>query len=298
MSAANESKQREELESQVWSAIAAFEQIVQTIPNDRVSLEALSHAYEQVGDLARSRDFLVRLVGVVVTEKDRDAAELLRERLERHAATSAEARDAQTRLEAFLAQGHPEARAVDVSAEAAAVGARGEPDDSERSTSHVAAELSFAWTLFQAGELTQEEYATVAQDLSEVSASKSAVTVSVLHVLQDRGNRNVERIVAYATRDAGTPMIPLSLFDVQPAVLRLLPPDFVVRHGVMPFEVMGTDVLVVLLNPYNKALRKRVETIIGRNCHFFLTLPTEFDAVMERVGEQDGKKPSHSGATP
>jgi len=295
---ADESKQREELESQVWSAIAAFEQIVQTIPNDRVSLEALSHAYEQVGDLARSRDFLVRLVGVVVSEKDRDAADLLRERLERHAASSTEAKDAQTRLEAFLAEGRPESRSFEVPAEPLTDGMRLEMAEAERPTSHVAAELSFAWTLFQAGELSQEEYAMVAQDLSEVSASKTAVTVSVLHVLQDRGNRNVERIVAYAARDTGTPMVPLSLFDVQPAVLRLLPSDFVVRHGVLPFEVMGNDVLVVLMNPYNKAMRKKVETIIGRTCHFFLTLPTEFDSIMERMGEQDGTKPRESGATP
>ena len=298
MPAENESKQREELESQVWSAIAAFEQIVQTIPNDRVSLEALSHAYEQVGDLARARDFLVRLVDVVVAEKDRDAAELLRERLERHAATSVEAKSAQVRLETFLAEGRPDARSFAVADELAAAGSGRDSSDSERPTSHVAAELSFAWTLFQAGELTQEEYASVAQDLSEVSASKAAVTVSVLHVLQDRGNRNVERIVAYAARDTGVPMIPLSLFDVQPAVLRLLPADFVVRQGVMPFEVMGTAVLVVLLNPYNKALRKKVESIIGRTCHFFLTLPTEFDAVMERMGEGPSTKPRAAGATP
>lgn len=298
MSAENDSKQREELESQVWSAIAAFEQIVQTIPNDRVSLEALSHAYEQVGDLARSRDFLVRLVDVVVVEKDRDAADLLRERLERHAASSAEAKSAQARLEAFLAQGRPDARSFDVAADLGPDDDGRESPDSERPTSHVAAELSFAWTLFQAGELTQEEYATVAQDLSEVSASKSAVTVSVLHVLQDRGNRNVERIVAYAARDTGVPMIPLSLFDVQPAVIRLLPSDFEVRHGAMPFEVMGTAVLVVILNPYNKALRKKVETIIGRACHFYLTLPTEFDAVMERLGGREDNKPRDPGATP
>ena len=298
MSAENDSKLREELESQVWSAIAAFEQIVQTIPNDRVSLEALSHAYEQVGDLARSRDFLVRLVDVVVVEKDRDAADLLRERLERHAASSAEAKSAQARLEAFLAQGRPDARSFDVAADLGPDDDGRESPDSERPTSHVAAELSFAWTLFQAGELTQEEYATVAQDLSEVSASKSAVTVSVLHVLQDRGNRNVERIVAYAARDTGVPMIPLSLFDVQPAVIRLLPSDFEVRHGAMPFEVMGTAVLVVILNPYNKALRKKVETIIGRACHFYLTLPTEFDAVMERLGGREDNKPRDPGATP
>ena len=293
MASTDDSKQREELEGQVWSAIAAFEQIVETIPNDRVSLEALSHAYEQVGDLARSRDYLVRLANVVVDEKDRDAAELLRERLVRYAASDETVRQAEARIEAYLASGQPEAKVITLGEDAApAAQDRKKAAEPERSTSHVAAELSFAWTLFQAGELTQEEYATVAQDLSETSAGHGDVTVSVLHVLQDRGNRNVERIAAFAARETGTPLIPLSLFDAQDNALNLLPPDFVTRHSAIAFETMGNDVLVAVLNPYNKAVRRRVEAVIGRTCHYFLTLPTEFDAVLERINKRA------SGATP
>lgn len=293
MASTDDSKQREELEGQVWSAIAAFEQIVETIPNDRVSLEALSHAYEQVGDLARSRDYLVRLANVVVDEKDRDAAELLRERLVRYAASDEAVRQAEARIEAYLAAGQPEAKVITLSEDAApAAQDRKKAAEPERSTSHVAAELSFAWTLFQAGELTQEEYATVAQDLSETSAGHGDVTVSVLHVLQDRGSRNVERIAAFAARETGTPLIPLSLFDAQDNALNLLPPDFVTRHSAIAFETMGNDVLVAVMNPYNKAVRRRVEAVIGRTCHYFLALPTEFDTVLERINKRA------SGATP
>ncbi len=300
MPGTDDSKQREDLESQVWNAIAAFEQIVQTIPNDRVSLEALSHAYEQVGDLARSRDFLVRLVNVVLEERDREAAGLLRDRLVRYAASDAAAKETEARLMVFLAEAGPEAApAVPAAAAAPAEPAPAAvPTDSERSAAHIAAELSFAWALFEAGELTQEEYASVAQDLSEVSASKTAVTVSVLHVLHDRGNRNVERIVAYATRDTGIPMIPLGLFEVQPAALALLPMDFVVRHGAMPFEFMGNDVLVVIMNPYHKALRKNIETMVGRKCHYFLALPWEFDTVLEKLANRKPETPAEGSATP
>jgi hypothetical protein len=96
----------------------------------------------------------------------------------------------------------------------------------------------------------------------------------------------MERIVAFAARETGTPMIPLSLFDVQDAAVRLLPPDFVSRHGIIAFEFMGNDVLIAVLNPYNKAMRRKVETIVGRTCHFFLMLPSEFDLVMERLGKR------------
>lgn len=288
MSGSDESKQREELESQVWSAIAAFEQIVQTIPNDRVSLEALSHAYEQVGDLARSLDYLIRLVGVVVDEKDRDTADLLRERLVRYSSSDERARKAEERLEAFLAAGPSEGQVTGPSSlpEESSAASR-KAAELELPASHVATELSFAWTLFQAGELTQEEYASVAQDLSEISAAKTTLTVSVLHVLQDRGNRHLDRILEFVARDTGTPMIPLSLFDVQPATFRLLPRDFVVRNGVMAYELMGHEAMVVILNPYNKTLRKQAETIVGRHCHFFLTLPSEFDTVVDRLSKAE-----------
>lgn len=293
MASTDDSRQREELEGQVWSAIAAFEQIVGTIPNDRISLEALSHAYEQVGDLARSRDYLVRLANVVVDEKDRDAAELLRERLVRYAASDEKVKHAEARIEAYLASGQPEAKVIALDeAVTAAVESRKAAAEPDRSTSHVASELSFAWTLFQAGELSQEEYATVAQDLSEASASDRNVTVSVLHVLHDRGNRNMEQIVAFAARETGTPMIPLSLFDPQGAAVKLMPMDFMVKHGVIAFELMGHDVLVAVLNPYNKAMRRKIETIVGQTCHFFLTMPEDFDAAMERL-----TKPER-GATP
>lgn len=289
MLSGDDKKQREDLENEVWSAIAAFEQIVQTIPDDRVSLEALSHAYEQIGDLARARDYFLRLVDVVLNERDREAAELLRERLALFAASGPAAKEVETRLDHWLASDKPGGKTYVVAGEKGAPAPMA-ADDAEHRSAHVTAELSFAWTLFQSGELTQEEYAQVAQDLSEISASKTPVTVSVLHVLHDRGNRNVERIVSFASKDSAVPVIPLSLFDIQEAVLSMLPREFTVRHGVMVFELMGKEALVVLLNPYDRTLQATVEAMIGRKCHFFLTLPSEFDAVAERLGHSDNVK--------
>ena len=96
-----EIRQREDLENQVWNAIAAFEQIVETIPNARVSLEALSHAYQQVGDLSRARDYLSRLVNVVIEEQDRSAVEMLRDRMVALAASDPLARDTLSRMMIF-----------------------------------------------------------------------------------------------------------------------------------------------------------------------------------------------------
>jgi hypothetical protein len=286
-----ENRQREDLESQVWNAIAAFEQIVETIPNDRVSLEALSHAYGQVGDLSRAREYLARLIAVVIEEKDRDAIEMLRDRMVLLAASDPLARETLARIDAFLEAAAGEVKSFDLAAEPHAKPEPDQVDDAEWRSSHVTSELSFAWTLFQAGELTQEDYAMVAQDLSAISTNTALVTVSVLHAIHDRGGRSMDRILAYSARDSGVPMIPLSLFEVQDQVFQMLPREFIIRFGVMPFEMMGNDVLVVLLNPYNKQLRDKTESIIGRRCHFFITAPAEFDAISEQKKLRNEPKP-------
>lgn len=293
MAVKDENHQQADLESQVWSAIAAFEQIVETIPNDRVSLEALSHAYEQVGDLSRAREYLTRLANVVIEENDRDAAEFLRERFLRFSEADPIARDAGARIEGFLNAGQPQAKQFDLSAEHPSPEAKKE-EEAESRNAHVASELSFAWTLFQAGELSQEDYAVVAQDLSAISSNAAQVTVSVLHALHDRGNRSLDRIMAFAARDSGVPIVPLSLFEITEMVLSFLSRDFMVRYGVMPFELMGNDVLVVILNPFNKPLRQKVQTLIGRQCHFFMTPPADFDAMMERFFKKDVQAPAGS----
>jgi len=296
MAIIDESNQQGDLENQVWNAIAAFEQIVEMMPDDRVSLEALSHAYEQVGDLSRAREHLSRLVSVVISAKDRPAAVLLQERVMQFAASDPISREIEARLEAFLALGDVPVKSLELPSESRLPGVF-KVDDAEQRSAHVSAELAFAWNLFQAGELTQEEYATVAQDLGTTSGKSAHVTVSVLHALHDRENRSMDRIVGYVARDADVPVIPLSLFDVQESVFQLLPRDFMVRYGVMAFEVMGNDVLVVVLNPYDKALRNKVEAIIGRRCHYCITLPSEFDTTLDRHAvKEEAPKPSEKSA--
>lgn len=280
--------QRDDLENQVWSAIAAFEQIVETIPDDRVSLEALSHAYEQVGDLSRARDYLTRLIDQVIKDNDHAAAGVLQERVVRFAVSDPIAREIQTKLDAFLATAKPVAKEFDLSETSPEEAAK--KDEADQRGAHVAAELAFAWTLFQAGELSQEEYASVAQDLGATTGNDVPVSISVLHALQDRRSRNIDRILAFAAKETNIPVVPLGLFEVQETVFQSMPVDFMIRYGVMAFELMGRDALVVIMNPYNKPLREKVETLLGRRCHFFLTPPSEFDAMIEKHSHKDAPK--------
>ena len=150
-------------------------------------------------------------------------------------------------------------------------------------TFRMADELAFAWNLHEAGQITQDEYAQVVQDLSEMSVSTNNTTISLLHVLQGRGFKNLEQIVAYAATQCSTPIISLSNFEVQHRACALLPLEFMTARGALPFDLLGSHVLVVVLNPYDKQLRDDVQALTGRPCDFYVTLPSDFDNGLDRA---------------
>jgi len=283
---AKKPESKSDLEEKVWNAISAFEQILEAMPNDRASLDALTDAYEQVGDHTRAKDYLIRLGNAIIEEADADAGQEILQKLEIYAEHDDSAKQLFGRMQEFLSA-RKAAPALKTDSQAKPVRA-GTSD--VRVSFNMADELSFAWNLLEAGELTQEEYASVVQDLTEMSAGDSNTTISVLHVLEARAFKSLEKIVGYVSRECATPIISLASFELQPAVVSLLPMEFIVRRGAMVFEQLGNNALVVVMNPYNKQLRQDVEATTGKRCHFFVSLSSEFDqAVAKLVQASTGK---------
>jgi hypothetical protein len=285
-----ESSKKQDLEAEVWGAIAAFEQILEALPSDRASLEALWNAYEQIGDFAKSKGYLLRLGNVIVDEADVDVARELIEKVRLHAAEDDATKELLGRMEQLLVQKPQSTQALQAVAAAAAAAAapqaKSAAEANVRSTFSMADELAFAWNLLEANQLTQEEYASVVQDLTEMSAVETVTTISVVHVLENRAFKNLEKIMVYVSKECGTPIISLSSFDFKPDESSLLPADFMMGRGAFAFELLGKDALVVVMNPYDKQLRKDVEAILGRKCHYYMALPSDFDKALANITGQ------------
>jgi tetratricopeptide (TPR) repeat protein len=282
-----DSPQKQDLEAEVWGAISAFEQILEALPTDRASLEALWNAYEQIGDFAKARAYLFRLGNVIVEEEDIEVARLLLEKVRPHAADDESARELLGRMERLVERQKPPTVSSVTDGAASDAGSRQHvktpTTEHVRTTFSMADELAFAWNLLEANQLTQEEYASVVQDLTEMSAVESATTVSVLHVLENRAFKNIEKIMAYVSKECGTPIISLASFDFKPDEATPMSMDFMMGRGAFVFETIGKDALVVVMNPYDKQLKKDVETLTGRKCHFFMSLPSEFDKALANL---------------
>lgn len=279
-----------QLEQEVWRAIAAFEQILEAMPNDIASLETLAHAYEQIGDHTRAKDYLVRLGDVLLAEGDHESAAHLLEKLNLYVKEDPRVASLVSRID--------KAEKPQRESRPPVVGAVKLPPRDRRSKSGfgIQDELSLAWGLHERQELSQEEYAAVVHDLSEMSTSDGMSTISVLHALEFRTSKNFDRIMNSLSRRSSTPIISLNSFALPAEAMALIPTEFVILRGALCFGFVGSEALVVLMNPENKALRAEVSDVTGRRCHFFMTRPSEFDAAVRRIKTQLEEKPAGSGA--
>jgi hypothetical protein len=265
-------------EEDLWAAIDAFEQILEIMPNDRASLETLSSAYEQIGDMTRAVELMLRLGEVLIAESDGPAALALVEKMRVSAGDDPRVREITVRLEKLgdrknAPEPVPEHR-EDV---------RPEYSEALRRGFNMADELAFAWALLEANELSKEEYASVVQDLMEMSAGNVPATVSLLHVLEGRQFKSLGRIMGYAAQKFRAPVVSLDSFELTEEVAGMLPIQWMIHRGALIFELIDKDALAVVMNPLNKQIRTDVELMTGRKPHFYMTLPSEFDIAVKRM---------------
>ncbi|MDD5483069.1 MAG: hypothetical protein PHP98_05400 [Kiritimatiellae bacterium] len=266
----NSAKGLSQTEADVWNAIGQFEKILEVMPNDRFSLETLADAYEKIGDHTRAQDYLLRLANVLADEGDEDAAPDVLQKLKPLDQSEQKVQEAIARLENLQSR-KVMAEVIDSGQTAAS------------RHGHISAEISMAWNLLQAKKLSQEEYSMIVHDLSENSGRAGDMPVSTLHALHDRHYADINGIMSFVATARNTPMICLASFEIQKEVCALLSWEFMTNRGAIIFETIGDDALVVILNPYDDQLKMDIEGLTGKNCHYFIAAPDDFDEYLLKI---------------
>ena len=106
------------------------------------------------------------------------------------------------------------------------------------------AEVNLAWTLFQEGQLSQEDYSQALQDLTAMESKSVNVPITVLHVLWDRSYSHFSGLVTHLSRKYGIPFLSLSGFELQEELYLLLPLDFVQHNARHLFQTDWCGIVV------------------------------------------------------
>ncbi len=276
---------KETIDQNLADSIAMLEQILEVMPNDSDALKALYSAYNKVGESAKAVEYLNRIIDVYVNNDEKSLLPFIRDQLALHETEYPSEVAAQKARLRMVADSEP------VSGNAAEPERRSTQDfsSSRKKEVDISEELALAWRLYEENQLSQEEYSSVLHDLTEVSSKELDVPVSVLHVLNDRGFTQMNRIMNYLSSRSGVPGIILSCYEISEEVAQALPLEFAAHDGALPFAFLGTDLLVAVLNPFNNALVEKMESASGHRCHTYLVEPEDYDLALARLRAQVAK---------
>lgn len=269
----NDSQQT--MEANLSDSIAMLEQILEVMPHDADALQALYGAYRKLGQDSNSFEYLNRLIDVCISEHDNSLLSFIREELVHYEELYPSEVAAQSTRLRVLADSEVEAGQVEA--------AQGTTEKKAAQEADISEELALAWRLYEEGQLSQEEYSSVLHDLTEISSKEIEVPVSVLHVLHDRGFTQTNRILNYLSSRSGVPCINLSHFEPNDEIACALPMEFAAHEGALPFGMLGEDLLVGVLNPFNHVLVEKVEAAANQRCHTYLVESEDYDQALGRL---------------
>ena len=262
--------EKQPMDSDLADSIAMLEQILEVMPQDASALRALFNAYNQSGYRDRAFEYLGLLADVAHANGDAETTGFVIGNLQTFEEEyPSEVTTQLARLRALSPLGDEAIPAPVTTHSKASV-----------TDADISEELALAWKLFEENQLEQEEYSSILNDLTEVSSKELDVPISVLHVLNDRGFTQMNRIMNYMSSRSGIPCISLSNFELPEKVARVLPLDAAAHDGALPFGFFGNDLLVAVLNPFNSILMDKVEKSSGHRCHAYLVSPVEYDAAL------------------
>ena len=279
-----------QVDSKMTEAIAFFEGMLQTMPKDRTALEFLAVAYEQTKQHDKHRDALVRLVDVLLMENDYKNAKAIAARLKvfhdhMPAMLAVERVKAMTEFE----DANESPSQAGISSSQKSVFTQKKPTKEwptdVHSISHTtaSAEMDLVWHWHDHEFISKELCMNIMNALTERPITDTPLLLSALAILDEQHPEHTDPVMEKMQRDSNMPAIPLELFEPTPAALQTLPRVFCHVKGVMPFTLMGNDLLVALLNPMNKELQLEIQDRSGRVCHFFLTRPQSWQMVFDKI---------------
>jgi len=270
-------------------AIEFFENMLQTMPKDRTALEFLAVAYEQTAQLEKRRDILIRLVNVLLRENDYKNAKAIAEHLKAFsdympAAMAIERVVAMTELDESHDASPDEANPSQQAVFTAAKPTKEWPADVP-SISHTAssAEMDMVWFWHDHDYLPKELCMDLMNALTDRPVTDTPLLISALAILDEQHPEYTEPVMEKMQKSCNVPVIPIELFEPTPAAFRTLPLLFCHVKGVMPFALMGNELLVALLNPMSEELKKEILDRAGRVCHFFFVHPRSWLPVFQKA---------------
>ena len=257
-------------DARLEEGVRYFEQMLELMPDDRITLEFLVVAYEQLNEHEKGERAVVMLANLLLKQGDFSAAEGLLPRLE--SINTDEAKVLALKIHRLSAPGPeliPEEPKNLTPAELAA----------EESRAAVEGEVALVELLRSNGVIADDEEAKRLCD--QIAAAPSGFLISALAILEKENLELCEKCIAFLADRFSAPPVPVAAFERRPDVVGRFPAELLRVRGAVPFAQIGDVALVAVLNPADEKLCARLSEFA--KCRFYLALPSGVEAWLGAV---------------
>ena len=246
-------------DARLAEGVAYFEQMLQLMPEDRVTLEFLVVAYEQLDRHEDAQKALVSLTKILIKEHDTAALEGLLPRLEESDYPEAKALSLKVKMIV--------APAPDLTPEVPKEMTESEIVEAA-SAAAVLAESALVDELVDGGIISEEDAGHIKAQIEATPTVGQMFLVSALQILEKENSTTLEKCMAYLADRHGTPPVPLAAFDPPRDLVAKFPAATLRIRGAVPFAVLGKAALVAVLNPADESLRAELSAAMP--CRFYI----------------------------
>ena len=259
-------------DARLAEGVAYFEQMLQLMPEDRVTLEFLVVAYEQLDRHEDAQKALVSLTKILIKERDNAALEGLLPRLEE--SDYPEAKALSLKVKTLIAP------APDLTPEVPKEMTEEEMVESV-STMAVKSEFALVDELVDGKIVSEEDAKHLKAQIEATPTVGQVFLVSALQILEKENPTASERCIAYLADRHGAPPIPLASFEPTKGLASSFPAHVLRIRGAVPFAVIGKEALVAVLNPADDSLRAQLSAVMP--CRFYLAMPSAVEAALGKL---------------
>ena len=119
--------------------------------------------------------------------------------------------------------------------------------------------------------------------------SGQGVSSSLLDEISRTGKHEIDGLLSSLIDATKFGYIPLEYYDVDRAVVRMLPDNLTLGRLIVPFDIVSRTMMVALCNPFDAAAKQAVQSSLDYHIQWYLAKPAAVSRVLRDVYRLDGR---------
>lgn len=116
-----------------------------------------------------------------------------------------------------------------------------------------------------------------------------AISASLLDEIVKLGNRDADEMLSGLIDATKFGFIPLEHYDIDRAIVRLLPESLTLRRLMVPFDIVSRTVMIAICNPFDAPAKEAAQSQLDYHIQWYLARPAAITRVLRDAYRLDAR---------